>query len=135
MQLSTIIALSVATLASASPTPQDFPDNPIVGAPGITCYDSGKVLAHESANDAVKKFCKGDDPDDGSGGFATGQTKYGCYNTGIDLAELKNEFWIQNRRGSGSHLSEDECREYFSRIINTCWLYGGRADIDVWYLR
>jgi hypothetical protein len=119
-----LTALLSASLISATPIDQSQ------DLTARSCSGGKKWGANKnSAIDHAGHWCSGSG---GSGNFATGQTKYGCYN--LPNGKNKAEFWIQNKKTHGSGLSSSQCDSYMQEQINHCDK-GGSGERDGWYFR
>lgn len=99
-----------------------------------TCTNDGKLWGgnRPGAQTSVGNWCNGDSSTDGSGSFATGQTKYGCYNA--PFGDNKMEFWARNDFRVPTSLSVAKCNEIVSVPVNRCE-YGGTAVQEGWWVR
>lgn len=82
-----------------------------------------------AALEDVVKFCNGDSSTDGSGGFAVGQIKRGCYNAPDGQNMIK--FEIVNNWGIGQSLSVAKCNTVLNPPINSC-ARGGIGKLESW---
>lgn len=81
---------------------------------------------------SVRNWCDGNASSDGSGGFATGQVKRGCFNA--PFGENKIEFVARNDFGAGSNFAVSRCEEVLNASVNRC----GRGGVSVhegWWSR
>lgn len=98
-----------------------------------TCYTSNTMKTwggnKQAALNSVTLFCNGDSSTDGSGGFATGQRKRGCYNAA--LGDNMFNFDILNSWGIGQSLSVARCNTILKEAINRCER-GGTVLYESW---
>lgn len=85
-----------------------------------------------AASSGVVQWCDGNSNTDGSGGFATGQTKYGCYNA--PYGQNKIEFWARNDYGTGTSLSVQKCNDVMNIAVDKCDR-GGEGTVESWYFK
>ncbi|KAH7040895.1 uncharacterized protein B0I36DRAFT_379762 [Microdochium trichocladiopsis] len=99
-----------------------------------TCSTSDKTWGDNKAAAVsnVAKWCDGNSNTDGSGGFATGQTKYGCYNAPYGTNKI--EFWARNDFTIGTSLSVAKCNDIVKVPINSC-ARGGTAVQEGWWVK
>ncbi|KXJ89899.1 hypothetical protein Micbo1qcDRAFT_121333 [Microdochium bolleyi] len=99
-----------------------------------TCATSGKGWGGNkaAARTRVTYWCDGQDKSDGVGGYATAQTKKGCFD--LPDGSSKAEFWARNDFGIGTKLSLELCNEIVRVPINSCEL-GGTAVHEGWWVK
>jgi hypothetical protein len=100
----------------------------------LACSTTSKTWGDnrpETSRDVVD-WCDGNSSTDGSGGFATGQTKYGCYNA--PYGQNKIEFWVRNDYGTGTSLSVQKCNDVVNIPVDKCDR-GGEGTVESWYFK
>ncbi|KAJ1323160.1 peptidoglycan DL-endopeptidase LytF [Microdochium nivale] len=84
------------------------------------------------ALNSVTKWCDGNASSDGSGAFAVGQSKRGCYNAPFGTNKI--EFWLRNDFTIGTSLSVALCNELVKVPINSC-TRGGTGVNEGWWIK
>jgi hypothetical protein len=96
------------------------------------CGSAGKTWGDNqpsALNNAVS-WCDGNAGTDGSGAYAIGQTKTGCYNApyGVNRVQLT----ARNDWGIRTSLSVANCERIIRAAINNC-VRGGTGTFESWY--
>ncbi|KFA70303.1 hypothetical protein S40285_09187 [Stachybotrys chlorohalonatus IBT 40285] len=96
------------------------------------CGSAGKTRGDNqpsALNNAVS-WCDGNAGTDGSGAYAIGQTKVGCYNAPYGVNRV--QFTARNDWGIRTSLSVVNCERTIRAAINNC-MRGGTGTFESWY--
>ncbi|KFA69576.1 hypothetical protein S40285_09108, partial [Stachybotrys chlorohalonatus IBT 40285] len=99
-----------------------------------TCGSTAKTWGDNkpAALQNAVNWCDGNARTDGSGGFATGQTKNGCFNA--PLGTNKFLFTARNDFGVGMSLPVAKCERMIKAAINNC-ARGGTGKLESWWFK
>ncbi|KAH7041444.1 uncharacterized protein B0I36DRAFT_345046 [Microdochium trichocladiopsis] len=99
-----------------------------------TCATSGASWGSNKAAalKSVTEWCDGQDKSDGSGGYATAQTKKGCFNA--PDGKNKIELWARDDFGIGAKLTAALCEQIVKVPVNSC-AKGGTAVHEGWWVK